>query len=343
MTGDILIVDDDPVVVTLLARILQGVGHIRFAMRGADALRLMRERVPDVVLLDAEMPDMHGFQVCEAMKADDALRDVPVIFVTSHEDAEFELAGFQKGAADFIVKPVREALLIARVTTQLRVKQLTDQLRHLSATDPLTGVPNRRRLDEVLAAEWSRCQRGVALTLLLVDVDHFKLYNDHYGHQTGDTCLRAVAEVLTSACTRGADLVARFGGEEFVVILPQTSRDGAPVVVRRIFDALLARGIPHEGSPTCSTVSVSIGVASFDALSPAWLTPQQMLDGARAHTVDDLLLAADNALYAAKRHGRARAYILDVGDAKQVERARAVAHVVPTLDSAGLAATHAAS
>ena len=329
VTGDILIVDDDPVVVTLLARILQGLGRVRFATRGGDALRLMRERAPDVVLLDAGMPDMSGFEVCEAMKADDALRDVPVIFVTSQEDAAFELAGFQKGAADFIVKPVREALLIARVSTQLRVKQLTDQLRHLSATDPLTGLANRRRLDEMLATEWSRCQRGVELTLLLVDVDHFKLYNDRYGHRAGDACLRAVSEVLTQACARGSDLVARFGGEEFAVILPQTARDGAPAVVRRIFDTLEARGIPHDGSPTRSTVSVSIGVASFDALSPGWIAPRQMEaeSDPRAHTADDLLQAADNALYAAKRHGRARAYILDVADAQHVDRARELALV----------------
>ena len=158
----ILIVDDDPWTIKLLGRILVKEGHLRVATNGVDALRLARESEPDLVLLDAEMPGMNGFQVCEAIKADPMLAGVPVIFVTSHNAPDFELAGFDKGAADFIAKPVSAPLVLARVRTQLRVKRLTDDLRLLSTVDALTGVPNRRRLDEELPREWQRCRRAAA-------------------------------------------------------------------------------------------------------------------------------------------------------------------------------------
>lgn len=326
MTEEILIVDDDPATIQLMARVLKGVGRLRFAMGGTVALRMMRESAPDIVLLDAEMPAMSGFEICEAMKADPALRGIPVIFVTSHDDAAFELRSFELGAADFITKPVRGARLLARVKTQLRVKQLQDQLRQLSSTDALTGIANRRRFNEVMASEWSRCLRGEELTLVLFDVDHFKLYNDHYGHLAGDECLQRVARALSAACARSTDVVARFGGEEFAVILPQTPRDGARAVTRRMLEAVADAGIPHHASFSSSVVSVSAGVASCDAASPCWSGGKLTVASAPMHvaTETNLLLAADRALYVAKQNGRACAYLLDVADFEHPERARAI-------------------
>ncbi|MEP6620663.1 MAG: diguanylate cyclase [bacterium] len=327
MPDNILIVDDDPGTIRLMARILKGVGHLRFATRGAEALHCMSECVPDLVLLDAEMPMMSGFDTCAAMKADPALRDVPVIFVTAHGDEALELRCFELGAADFITKPVRESRLLARVKTQLRVRQLTAQLRRLSTTDALTGIANRRRFDEVMGSAWSRCLRGEPVTLVLLDVDHFKLYNDHYGHPAGDACLCLVAEALTHACDRSRDLVARFGGEEFSVILPHTPREEARAVTQRLLDAVADVRIPHAAPFAGPIVTVSAGAASFDQSSPCWSTGHMSVrtDPARAVTEAELLIAADRALYAAKQHGRARAYYLDVADFDRPDRATALA------------------
>lgn len=195
MNDNILLVDDDPRTIQILARILAQSGNLRFATNGQEALRLARESVPDLVLLDAEMPGLSGFQVCAAMKADPALSDVPVVFVTGHSDSTFEVAAFELGAVDFISKPVSAPLVLARVQTQLRVKRLTDELRRVATTDGLTGVANRRQFDDVLGREWLRARRaGDPMALLMIDVDHFKLYNDRYGHPAGDSCLRKVRQ-----------------------------------------------------------------------------------------------------------------------------------------------------
>ena len=322
----ILLVDDDPGSIQVLSRILAGQGQLRFATSGVDALRIARESVPDLVLLDAEMPGMSGFEVCEAMKADYLLADVPVIFVTSHCDADFEVAGLATGAVDFIAKPVRAPLVVARVKTQLRLKQMADTLRQRATIDGLTGVANRRLFDDALAREWLRAQRTARpVSLLLIDVDHFKLYNDRYGHPAGDACLRAVADALNSASLRPADLVARYGGEEFTLILPNTPRAGAKHMAHRVLDAVEALGIPHQASLTGRHVTVSIGVACYDDASDCWIEPSSdsRPTGLQASccTSDDLLAAADKALYAAKHGGRAQARLLDVGDADQPERA----------------------
>lgn len=152
--GGVLIVDDDSGAIQLVAHMLAGMGRLCFAVRGEDALRLVRESLPNVVLLDAEMPGMSGFEVCRALKRDPATTDTPFIFITSHSEVAWELEDFAIGAADFITKPVSEPLLRARVGTRLRMKRLTDELRHLSTIDQLTGVANRRRFDEALETEW---------------------------------------------------------------------------------------------------------------------------------------------------------------------------------------------
>jgi diguanylate cyclase (GGDEF)-like protein len=327
MKSDILIVDDDPDTIKVLRRILADSGDLRFATNGQDALRLAREAAPDLMLLDADMPGWNGFRVFDAMKAEPALADVAVIFVTSQSESAFAVSAFEKGAADYITKPVNAALVLARVRTQLRVKRLTDELRRTAATDSLTGVASRRRFDESLNLEWLRAQRtGDPLTLLLIDVDHFKLFNDRYGHPRGDVCLRVVAQALVSASLRCADLVARYGGEEFVVLLSQTPRRGAEHIARRILDAVEALEIPHETSPTAPNVTVSIGIGCLDTAGTSWgnLTADSRRPGASHahHTTADLVLAADRALYSAKAAGRAQARVLDIADVYSPQLAR---------------------
>jgi diguanylate cyclase (GGDEF)-like protein len=330
MTNDILLVDDDPATIKLLRRILADSGELRFATSGADALRLAREAAPDLMLLDAEMPGLNGFQVFDALKAEPALADVAVIFVTSQSEALFAVSAFEKGAVDYIIKPVNAALVLARVRTQLRVKRLTDELRRTATTDSLTGIASRRQFDESFKLEWLRTQRtGDPLALLLVDVDHFKLYNDRYGHPPGDVCLRAVAQALVSASLRSADVVARYGGEEFVVLLSKTPRGGAEYIARRILDAVDALGIPHEASPTARNVTVSVGIGCLDTASSCWGDPatEPRRNGPlhASHTAGDLVLAADKALYSAKAAGRAQARLLDIADAHSPQLARSIA------------------
>ena len=327
---DILLVDDDAGAIQLMARILGDVGRLRFAMNGADALRLARERAPDLILLDTEMPGLSGFETCRELKADATLAETPVIFVTSHNEPAFEVSGFEVGAADFIAKPVSAPLLLARVKTQLRVKHMSDDLRRIATIDPLTGVANRRRFDETLQREWRRGQRtNEALALLMIDVDHFKLFNDRYGHLAGDGCLAAVVQALVRTCVRSGDLVARYGGEEFAVLLPQTPRGGAEHLAQTIVDAVAALGLAHDTSPTAPHVTVSVGIGCYDEDSECW-RPQvaelRAADGLRAgRSAIDLVNVADTALYAAKRAGRAQAWLLDLAHLDTPQLARDIA------------------
>ena len=295
MKTNIFIVDDNASMIQLVARMLKGVARLRFATGGAEALELMRQERPDLVLLDAEMPGMSGYEVCEAIRADALLSTVPVVFLTGNGDTAAEVRGLEAGAVDFITKPVHEALLLARVRTQLRVKTLSDELRLMACTDGLTGVANRRHFDEMLNLEWVRNAReGTSLALLMVDVDHFKRYNDCHGHPAGDVCLKAVARALASVARRPADLVGRVGGEEFAVLLPGTDLKGARRVAQEAIEAVHALAVPHADSPTAPQVTASIGVA---ACSDA-----EFVDRASS----SLVRVADEALYAAKSAGRNR-------------------------------------
>lgn len=317
MTDNILIVDDDPGVIQLMGRILADSGNLRFATNGEDALKLAQELIPDLVLLDAEMRGMSGFRVLDALKARPEMADVPVIFVTAHCETEFEVSALEAGAADFIAKPISPPLMLARVTTQLRVKRMTDQLRLAASTDSLTGVANRRKFDEMLEHEWLRARRGGdPIAVLLIDIDHFKLYNDRYGHPRGDSSLRQVAQALSGAARRTGDLVARCGGEEFALLLPRTPRAGAEHVANRILAAVDALSLIHAGSPTARHLTVSIGIACYDEVSPCWVDIRaDGRIGAPGHfpcIATDLVLTADKALYSAKHAGRGQARLWDI-------------------------------
>lgn len=304
---EILLVDDDPGMIQVMARALRDLGRLRFATSGEQALSHMADAAPDLVLLDADMPGLNGFQVCRRMKEQPHLADVPVIFVTGYSSTEDELRGLEAGASDFISKPVSEPLLVARACTQLRVKALTDRLRAVAVTDALTGVANRRSFDEALPLEWARAHRtGQPLSLLMVDVDHFKAYNDCYGHPGGDECLRNVGSAMGLALRRPTDLLTRYGGEEFAALLPATDLAGAEDVAARIHSALQAAALPHARSTTAAHVTVSIGIGLYLPGALAASAAGSPPDG------NELTRVADEALYAAKQSGRSCTWHFDL-------------------------------
>ena len=220
----LLVVDDQPVHLQLLMHTLSADYQVYMATSGEQALALCRSDPPDLVLLDVLMPGMDGFTVCKALKADPQTAALPIIFVTARSDPGQETHGLSLGAVDFIAKPINPAVVKARVHTQLTLKFQADMLKKLVLLDGLSGVFNRRYFDQQLASEWARSTRsGQSLSLILVDVDHFEAYNTRYGHQAGDDCLRTIALALKEVLRRPADVVARFAGEEFACLLPDTS------------------------------------------------------------------------------------------------------------------------
>ena len=290
----LLVVDDDPVNIQALYRAFAEDHQVLMATSGQQALDMCVSRQPDLVLLDVMMPDMDGYEVCRRLKADAATQAIPVIFVTAHNDTTAEALGLDLGAADFISKPIHPKIVRARVRTQLTVKAHVDLLRHLAFVDGLTGIHNRRHFDAQLATEWSRALRaGTPLSVLLADVDFFKRYNDHYGHQAGDDCLRRVAAAMRSVLKRPADLIARYGGEEFACILPDTDLAGALTIAEQLGAAVRAEAIAHAYSDAFEHVTISVGAASKTAVVTG--KPQT------------LLLVADEQLYRAKDQGRNQA------------------------------------
>jgi diguanylate cyclase (GGDEF)-like protein len=315
MEHNILLVDDDPGLIRVMARMLAGLGQFRFATHGEAALQQARDWQPDLMILDAEMPGMSGFQVCEAMKADPALRDVPIIFVTSHTDHDFEVKGLELGAADFIAKPVNEALVLARVRTQLRIKRLTDDLRRVATKDLVTRLPNRVSFEEDLSREWMRGLRaGSAVSLLMVEIDHLDLYTERYGHQMVDKCLRRVSQALQGLCGNPADLLARFDHNTFALLLPETEQGQAERLAHQVMDAVESLAIDHDTSPTSRHVTTTVGMSSYDASSDCWVTPMaaDSVGDIPACDADDLIRCALAALMAARTSGRAQSWCADI-------------------------------
>lgn len=289
----LLLVDDEPVNIQTLHQLFAGDCQVLMATSGAQALALARDRQPDLLLLDVQMPGMDGYEVCAQLKADPTVAQIAVIFVTAHDRPEDETRALEAGAADFISKPFNPAVVRARVRAQLTIKLQADLLREMAFVDGLTGVHNRRHFDERLEAEAQRARRGrSSLSLLLADVDFFKRYNDCYGHLAGDDCLRRVARALQSCLHRPADVLSRYGGEEFACILPETDLAGALAVAEAMEEAVRALRIPHERSDVGPFATVSLGIA---AAAPAL----------RCATAD-LVALADEQLYRAKAEGRGR-------------------------------------
>jgi diguanylate cyclase (GGDEF)-like protein len=290
----ILIVDDVPTNIQVLAEALRKHYRVKVAANGRDALAIAAaEPQPDMVLLDVMMPEMDGFEVCRRLKADAATRHIPVMFVTAKDDVADEEHGLMLGAVDYITKPFHLPVVRARVRNHLALKLKADLLESLANIDSLTDIANRRRFDERLDAEWRRCQRsGLPLSLVMIDVDHFKAFNDHFGHGAGDICLVTVATTLSANLSRPGDMVARYGGEEFAVILPETEPAGALRIAERMRAALLEQAIPQAPGQNDQYVTCSAGVAGR--------VPDETTQAGA------LVAAADEKLYQAKTQGRNR-------------------------------------
>lgn len=291
----ILVVDDQPLVIRLLNETFSADHEVFMATSGQQALDFCGATPPDLILLDVEMPVMDGTEVLRQLKATPDLCDIPVIFVTSNAGPEAESRCWDAGAVDFITKPINQQTVRARVRVHLALKYQSDLLRQMAYIDGLTGVANRRYFDTRLEMEMRRCQRrGQHLSLLMIDVDYFKRYNDNYGHLKGDVCLHQIAQCMQKLLSRPYDLVARYGGEEFACLLPETDEATALRIATGIEVAVRLLQLPHVGSEVASTVTVSIGVASLQV---------QQLSKATS-----LLQLADQRLYQAKQAGRARVF-----------------------------------
>lgn len=292
----VLIVDDQPANIQALARVLKEDYLVLVATGGARALELAAgDKAPDVILLDIMMPDMDGYEVCRKLKSDPQTKDIPVIFVTAMGDSEDEARGLDLGAVDYIAKPFNSAVVKARVRTHVQLKIRTDMLEQLAMVDGLTGIANRRNFDQVLDREWKRAARsGQTLSVVMMDIDHFKPYNDNYGHGAGDDCLQRVAAALRSVIQRPSDLIARYGGEEFVALLPETENHGASRMAENFRRAVADLALPHAYSPLAGHVTISAGHA----------TRQASLD----RQPQDVLQVADQALFKAKEAGRNRVW-----------------------------------
>jgi len=316
----VLVVDDCEDTRRGLQRLLQAHGYdqvvtVADGQKALDFLNVddpTRAPAVDVMLTDLDMPGLDGIDVCKQVKAAPHLRDIAVLILTGITDEATLERAFEAGACDYITKPFSVNELLARVRSAAnlkhqfdecktrerelvkvtrQLKQLNEELQRLSILDELTGIPNRRFFNILFTQEWGRSARSVLpLSMMLIDIDFFKNYNDHYGHPQGDKCLQKVATTLNSLVRRPGDCVARYGGEEFVVLLAHTGLGGAMQVAETLRHAIEELRLPHAGSPVHKRVTISLGVAST--------VPE------RSSSPDVLLSAADQAVYHAKRDGR---------------------------------------
>jgi diguanylate cyclase (GGDEF)-like protein len=293
LKGTILIVDDNPSNIQLLSDVLGQDHFIKTAQNGPDALNIALSDQPDLILLDVMMPGMDGYQVCSELKASPETSDIPVIFLTVLNEEKNEAFGLKLGAIDYIVKPTSANLIRARVKNHIELKRYRDMLKDLGQIDGLTGIPNRRFFDIVLDKEWRRAEREKhPLSVIMIDIDHFKAFNDSNGHMAGDDCLRTVAQAIAHVLKRPGDIAARWGGEEFACVLPNIDAKSAQLMAETILAAVRDLAIPHPSSPVAKVVTISLGTAS-------------QVDFSRGSTVT-LMEEADKNLYTAKSLGRNR-------------------------------------
>lgn len=317
----ILLVDDRRENLLTLERLLEAPELLLVrAESGMEALEKTLDHQFALVLMDVQMPVMDGYETAELLRGNSKTRNIPIIFVTAaRREQEHMFKGYDAGAVDYLLKPLEPSILKSKVGIFLemyRQRQLLEEktreldakiieleelkrkleesnrkLQHLSSVDGLTGLFNRRHFDDTFLMEWkSAARRKSPISLIIIDIDHFKAFNDTYGHIAGDTCLQRVAKGLVSALHRPVDMVSRYGGEEFTVILPDTDIHGAEMLADRMRDIVLAMAIPHSSSSTGNFVTISAGVST--------MVPRPGQPAA------NLLDAADKALYQAKESGR---------------------------------------
>jgi len=289
----VLIVDDETTNIEIMTAVLEDDFDVVSADSGEEALVTARAVLPDLVLLDVMMPGLDGMEVCRRLKQDPMLADVPIIFTTGLSETDDEMRGLSAGAIDYVTKPVQPDILRTRVRIHVEMKRARDQLARMAVTDALTGLSNRRHLERTLVREIDRLSRTEGwLSVILLDVDFFKQFNDLYGHPAGDRCLVMVAAALARATKRAKDLAARYGGEEFACVLPDTDPQGATELALHIQQQIELLNIPHDGSTVSNTLTLSIGIAS------ARCRPEM--------SAEQWISLADRKLYDSKANGRNR-------------------------------------
>ncbi|WP_321530312.1 diguanylate cyclase [uncultured Desulfuromonas sp.] len=287
----ILIVDDEKVNLRILRDILQAEAAVILAKDGAQAIRKATQFHPDLILLDVMMPDRSGFEVLGELKSDAATGRIPVIFVTALSDVENEKKGLKLGACDYIYKPFDAEIVKARIDLHLQLVRQRKMLEELANIDALTSIANRRKYEEVFEMEWRIALRsGKSLSVVMVDIDCFKQFNDLYGHAAGDAALKQVARTLSANLKRPGDFVARYGGEEFVVLLPDTGLDGSLHIMQTCRQAIEALRIEHGNSNAAPVLTISAGAYT--------LVPKEQDDR------QAVLKRADDMLYRAKQQGK---------------------------------------
>ncbi len=304
MHSSVLVVEDSDTVRREIVQILKGKSIFKTFYEADDGLqgfKVLLGRKIDLILCDVDMPMMDGFKFISLVQSREDLRDIPIILLTGKEDRDSKIRGLEHGASDYITKPFDAGELVARVKVHLKIKTLQDQLKQanelllaISHTDHLTGLCNRRYLEETLEREFRRTQRkGNSLAVMILDIDHFKMVNDTYGHQQGDSVLCKVAAIFQRAL-REYDTAARFGGEEFIAVIPETSLSEAKNIAERIRGAI--EGALFNVGVENIRITASFGISSFPA------------EGIRS--ADDLIREADKALYSAKVNGRNRVGVM---------------------------------
>lgn len=301
----VLIIDDAESSLSLTSEYVMQAGYdVITASNGIEGLQAFNLCHPDLVLLDVNMPNMDGYECARRIRQ--ACREdnqwIPIIFLSALITDDAVVKGIESGGDDYLLKPISQAVLQAKLLAMERIAKMrkdlheaSERLRKLSSIDGLTQLYNRRHFDEALNMEMAQADRtGAPLSLLLCDVDHFKAFNDYYGHLHGDDALIAVAGALQQAAKRPHDVVARFGGEEFAILLPATARQGAAKVASELVRGIAALGIDHAASPSADCLTVSIGVSTY--------RPNRGKIGA-----DKVINSADMALYEAKQTGRNQA------------------------------------
>jgi len=311
---NILIIDDTKANLISLEAILEGENlNILTASNGNDALKILLKSKIDIVLLDVQMPEMNGFEVAELMRANNKTKDIPIIFITAiNKEEEYIFKGYELGAVDYLYKPISNEILKSKVKVFVKLNEQTKiieektkaleekiiqlkivekKLNHLVRIDKLTGVFNRRAFEEIFELEWARTVRSNGFfSTLMIDIDNFKNFNDTYGHLKGDDCLKDVAKTIEKTLRRITDKVSRLGGEEFIVLLPETDLEGAKLIAEEIRKNIEDLQIPNEEIGTSKFVTISIGISSV--LPTRFIEKKEFID------------RADKALYIAKKNGK---------------------------------------
>ena len=289
----ILVIDDDRIALDLIMLTFNATATVLTALNSENGLEIAVNEQPDLILLDTLIQDVDGHEICSQLKSMPETENIPIIILSNSNQIEDELAALDKGAIDFITKPVEAPILKARVANHLFQKRDRDQLKLMSSIDALTEVANRRRFDEYLHLEWRRAIRSkYPISLLMIDIDYFKSYNDTYGHQKGDECLKAVASEIKQHLRRPSDMVARYGGEEFSVILPETPSYSASSLAKRIWSGVGSLNIEHTGSARVGHLTISIGAATT--------IPDEN------QSISQFIEISDKNLYKSKSEGRNR-------------------------------------